>query len=214
MLFALVAWFNDYGHFWTWFGGMFGGAGVGLFLEFRDSPPAYVAFWQEGAEGERKTAKELFPLLDRGWHVVHDVEGNYGNFDHVVVGPGGLFLLETKNWRGEVEVVDGRPQLRRHHDPESVRAFEAEHRRVLYAARRLKDDVERRCGERTWVQSVIVLWSDFPSEAIEDRRCCYVAGKAVRPWLEARATKLTSQRIERIATALREMAAEGTRGDD
>lgn len=55
-----------------------------------------------GFLGERAVGEELNTLLAEGWKVFHDVEfdENPGqktfNVDHVVVGPGGLFAIETK----------------------------------------------------------------------------------------------------------------------
>lgn len=50
--------------------------------------------------GERVVAEKLAPLRFSGWHVFHDVpfvrNGKPFNIDHVVVGEGGLFVLETK----------------------------------------------------------------------------------------------------------------------
>ncbi|HUB36190.1 MAG TPA: nuclease-related domain-containing protein, partial [Solirubrobacteraceae bacterium] len=58
--------------------------------------------WGLGAEGERRTERALRPLVRSGWSIVHDVEARYGNYDHIAVGPAGVFLLETKNLRGIV----------------------------------------------------------------------------------------------------------------
>jgi hypothetical protein len=50
--------------------------------------------------GERMTAEELAPLREQGWRVFHDVPAESGrqefNIDHVAVGPGGVFSIETK----------------------------------------------------------------------------------------------------------------------
>lgn len=56
-----------------------------------------------GYLGERAVAEELEPLLREGYRVFHDVpvgkaEGGF-NLDHVVVGPTGLFAIETKTRR-------------------------------------------------------------------------------------------------------------------
>ncbi len=56
-----------------------------------------------GYLGERAVAEELEPLTREGYHVFHDlpvekVEGSF-NLDHVVVGPTGLFAVETKTRR-------------------------------------------------------------------------------------------------------------------
>jgi hypothetical protein len=40
---------------------------------------------------------------------IHDVSPGRGNVDHVVVGPGGVFTIETKSHRGRIRVdrIDG-----------------------------------------------------------------------------------------------------------
>jgi len=57
-----------------------------------------VGRWSRGAVSEEKVGA----LLDavEGWHVLHDVDLGRGNVDHLVVGPGGIFAIETKSWRG------------------------------------------------------------------------------------------------------------------
>ena len=57
-----------------------------------------------GFDGERYVASELAPLAAKGYHTFHDFiydmngggeETNF-NIDHIVVGPEGVFLIETK----------------------------------------------------------------------------------------------------------------------
>ncbi len=57
--------------------------------------------WGSGAEGEEKVAKYL-GSLDDSYYVIHDVvlPGEVGNIDHIVLGPSGIFVIETKNHRG------------------------------------------------------------------------------------------------------------------
>lgn len=49
-----------------------------------------------GLEGELATAQLLSPLLAEGWKIFHDIPGSRGNIDHVLVGPTGVFAIETK----------------------------------------------------------------------------------------------------------------------
>ncbi len=49
-----------------------------------------------GWEGELATAEELNKLIRFGYEVFHDVPGEGFNVDHVVVGPAGLYAVETK----------------------------------------------------------------------------------------------------------------------
>jgi len=56
--------------------------------------------WLTGSEAEVRVARELDPLRERGWLVVHDVkrEGR-GNLDHFVSGATGAYAIETKSGR-------------------------------------------------------------------------------------------------------------------
>ena len=56
---------------------------------------------QRGAEAEEKVALRLDDLPD-GYHVFHDIDFDGYNIDHVVAGPGGIFLVETKSHAGKV----------------------------------------------------------------------------------------------------------------
>ena len=66
--------------------------------------------WEAGAEGERLVAAELDALTAAGWSVLHDVRWpgrQRANLDHVLVGPGGVVVVDSKNWTGQVSVRDG-----------------------------------------------------------------------------------------------------------
>ncbi|MGP3687440.1 nuclease-related domain-containing protein [Streptomyces sp. IBSNAI002] len=57
--------------------------------------------WYAGLEGERRVGRELERLAPLGWRVLHGIEkGNGGDIDHLLIGPGGVFSINTKNHRG------------------------------------------------------------------------------------------------------------------
>jgi hypothetical protein len=58
--------------------------------------------WSQGAEGEEVVGRVLEGLADDGWCVIHDVCFGRGNIDHIVVGPGGIFTIETKSRGGKI----------------------------------------------------------------------------------------------------------------
>ncbi len=62
--------------------------------------------FDKGADGEARTAKAL-SRLGRDWVVLHDLEWpgrRLANIDHVVVGPGGIFVIDSKNWAGKLSM--------------------------------------------------------------------------------------------------------------
>jgi hypothetical protein len=79
---------------------------VGWRLRFRPSEQART--WQRGAQGERRTARLLRRLARVGFVVFHDlaVPGVQANVDHLVIGPTGVFVIDSKQWTGNV-----------HHEP-------------------------------------------------------------------------------------------------
>ena len=60
--------------------------------------------WLRGAEGEESVGAILDGLAGESWLPIHDVSLGHGNVDHIVVGPGGIFTIETKANRGRISV--------------------------------------------------------------------------------------------------------------
>lgn len=60
--------------------------------------------WLRGAKGEESVGAVLDGLAGEGWLAIHDVSLGRGNVDHIVVGPGGIFTIETKANRGRIRV--------------------------------------------------------------------------------------------------------------
>jgi hypothetical protein len=84
--------------------GMAVAAGLAWMLRFRVS--AGTIAWRHGAAGERRTARLLVPLERRGWAVLHDlaISGSAANIDHLVIGPGGLVVIDSKQYRGRLHL--------------------------------------------------------------------------------------------------------------
>jgi hypothetical protein len=75
-----------------------------------DAVPERIERWRVGAGGERRTERALRPLAAAGWRIRHDLDDHpYGNIDHVVIGPPGVFVLDSKVWSGQVTIEDGVP---------------------------------------------------------------------------------------------------------
>jgi Nuclease-related domain len=87
---------------WAGLVGVAAGALVGWRLRFR--PSAQLTAWRRGAQGERRTAGLLDRLVRDGYVVFHDlaVPGSPANVDHLVIGPSGVFVIDSKQWSGSV----------------------------------------------------------------------------------------------------------------
>jgi hypothetical protein len=64
--------------------------------------------FRAGSDGEEQVAQQLAKLPD-GWHVFHSLPAGSDalDIDHVVVGPGGVFIMNTKHHPGATIWVDG-----------------------------------------------------------------------------------------------------------
>lgn len=74
---------------------------IGVFWFF----PKYGRY-MGGSEGEKRVTRVLRDSLDDDYFLINDLQlfdrGRKGNIDHVVVGPNGVFVIETKNLRGKI----------------------------------------------------------------------------------------------------------------
>lgn len=63
-----------------------------------------------GCGGERLVAHTLGALERYGWTLLHDVrqpDRQLANIDHVAIGPGGVVVIDAKNWTGTVTTEGG-----------------------------------------------------------------------------------------------------------
>jgi hypothetical protein len=66
--------------------------------------------WSIGAAGEARVAERMTELEAHGWLALHDVHWpgrQKANLDHILVGPGGILIVDAKNWSGDVHLKDG-----------------------------------------------------------------------------------------------------------
>jgi hypothetical protein len=109
--------------------------------------------WRTGALGEETVASELW-RLSRGtqWRYVHSVPvGNRGSdIDHVLVGPGGVFTVNTKNHRGANIWVGGHTFMVNGQKHPYVR-------NSLYEATRASNLLSHACGFPVSVRPLIVI---------------------------------------------------------
>lgn len=77
---------------------------VAMFVVLRYVMPL-VERHDRGATGEEQVGSLLDGLEGRDWHAIHDASLGNGNVDHILIGPAGVFTVETKSHPGPVRVA-------------------------------------------------------------------------------------------------------------
>lgn len=136
-----------------------------------------------GEAAEQWTAQELRVLLGHGWKLVNHVSlDRAGDIDHVLVGPGGVYVLETK-WSA---------------DPWKVLRPNAKTNQTLHALQRRAEQVGRweevRKHGAPHVTPVLVLWGRAGDELddkpggirVHGHDAVVVAGRDLGQWATRR----------------------------
>jgi len=144
-----------------------------------------------GATGEEQVGGLLDGLAGEGWHVIHDASLGWGNVDHILIGPAGIFTVETKSHPGPIKV--GRV-----------------HGATLSQAQAQRKAIERVTGET--VEPLIVFSRAWVDKPLARRKGVRVTpARMLAGYLERRPATLTTEQVERarrqVAAALREYRA-------
>lgn len=132
---------------------------------------------ERGAIGEEQVGGLIEALAAEGWSVIHDACFEHGNVDHILIGPGGIYTIETKS----------------HPGPIVVRQI---HGATLEQARSEQKVIERVTGEA--VEPLIVYsraWVDRPLARRKGVRI--VPARMLMSYLERRPPTLSDEEIGR-----------------
>lgn len=156
--------------------------------------PAHIENWKTGADAERRTEKTLRALEHEGWQAVHDLPTPFGNIDHVVIGLGGVFVLDTEAPQGRVSVEGELVRVSRRANPRGTYTDPKMAGSVRGAAWGLSREIADVLGRCPWVAATIVLWSPFDQRIVEGNRVSFVHGDALIGWLRDCPAQLRPER--------------------
>jgi Nuclease-related domain len=151
-------------------------------------------------------------LAKRGWTVVHDVDRGRGNIDHIVVGPSGIFLIDSKDLHGAASVERGRLSVRWREAPDGGYENRSLAPRIRVAAIELERALRQRGLAAPRVQPVVALWALFEQRSVISGGVAWVHGKDLADVLERRPVTLSPSEVDRAAAALRSAMIDGLLG--
>ena len=151
----------------------------------------HVERYFKGARGEEKVSG-ILKNLPSAWHVFNDFVAGGSHVDHVVVGPAGVFAVETKFWNGKVSLAEGRVLVNGQlpdRDPLQQVRREAEH---------VREELQRRgwCGA---VTPVLTFASDtFEAGAADADGVAVLNSCQLREGLALERVAIPSVELERL----------------
>ncbi len=152
---------------------------------------------RQGADGEKAVGQFLEGLRERGYRVFHDILGQSFNVDHVLIGPAGVFTVETKTWskpaRGEARIVfDGEKIL--------AGSFEPDRDPVIQARAQagwMKEFLAESTARRFEVRSVILFPGWYVEQTPGSSRQLWVLNpKALETFLSNEPERLSPDEIK------------------
>jgi hypothetical protein len=138
---------------------------------------------RQGEDGERAVGRLLESLAPQGWRVLHDISLGRGNIDHVLIGPAGVFSVETKSHAGRIRADRIEPAMLSQ----------------AYAQRKALERITQRD-----VDALLVFSRAYLIPAVSRREGVLVLpARLLGGHLERRPTVLTEGEVERIFALLR-----------
>lgn len=152
---------------------------------------------KQGLEGEKVVGQFLERLRESGYQVFHDLIGTGFNVDHVLIGPAGVFTIETKTWskpqRGEARIKFDGEQL-------TVAGREPERNPVLQARAQsgwLKGLLAESTGHQYEVFPVVVFPGWFVEQSDGSLRNMWVLEpKALPKFLKNASQRLAPEEVK------------------
>lgn len=125
--------------------------------------------------GGEQTVIDALSSLDNNYYLINDIilpERN-GNIDHLVLGPNGIFVIETKNYEGNI-ICYGDDWYRRYlgYNASKDYPMESPSRQVKRNAVNLKQFLLNKNDEeyirRTWVNGIVVFTNPYVNLELND----------------------------------------------
>lgn len=159
-----------------------------------------------GYMGERAVAEELNSLLVKGYRVFHDLPFDKFNIDHVIVGPKGLFSIETKTRRkpkqenatAEYKVVHEGKTLRWPKVSETKTIEQA-----LLNAKTVSEWVAASAGESVLAQAIVAVPGWFTATDTKFPAVWVLNPRGIKAFIEKSINPaLSPDQIQRVAYQL------------
>jgi hypothetical protein len=159
----------------------------------------------QGASGEEQVGRALESLRSKGWVILHDLPlPTVGNIDHLIIGPPGVFVVETKSHRGQITAQG--MQLLRNGKPLEKDFI----RQVKFQSAVINQMLQQKLSQNWYIQPIICFTQAFvqiPGNHIEN--VWVLPLKWLLSFLERQPARLTPAQVNHLASAIRTLFHQG-----
>jgi hypothetical protein len=165
----------------------------------------------EGRAAERATAQAFASLVSKGCAVYHDIPADKFNLDHVVVGPGAVFMIETKSRRkpaarGKASAtVKFNGELLEFPDWQDTKMLD----QTRAQTRWLSEYLYRKTGERVPVEPVLALPGWYVTCFVPSPNVHVINPKMCNFMTDGKGKQIPEPQRRRIMTAIEECYSSG-----
>jgi hypothetical protein len=156
---------------------------------------------RRGVGGERKVADALKGLSD-SYYVLHDVllDPNSGNIDHILVGPNGVFVIETKNYSGEI-ICEGDSWHRVYGERKlPIKSISVQAKRNAA----ILGNILKRKGISKWVQPLLVFTNPSVKVRLQKPTVDVVSLQNLLEYITSRPIILNDEEVKQTVEAILE----------
>ena len=168
---------------------------LGAFLFYQRKYHIY----KSGSRGEKAVITMLSKSLSDDYYLINEVKlpNSGGDIDHIVMGPSGVFVLETKNWSGKI-FANG-DQWRRP-GRKATGSPSLQVKRNTQKVRQLLENVSALRSIRVWVESVIVFTNQNANFSINNSTVTILKLHQLPSHItKSPNNRLTTEQIQQIA---------------
>jgi hypothetical protein len=188
---------------WVWVFHAVIGLGLSLFLGTKLTKAIRrVDQMRLGYEGELAVGQELNQLVSAGYRVYHDFPADGFNVDHVIIGPTGVFAVETKA-RRKLVTGDGRADAQVDYTGQILRFPSWADRKTLDQAHRqaqwLSHWLSSAVGESVPVRASVALPGWYVTQTGRGDVLVFNGKRPDTVFPKVRGARLSPEMIQRIA---------------
>ncbi len=165
---------------------------------YRKYWPTTVRAYTKGARGEEAVAAEL-NRIDGITHLYHGIQlANHEDIDHIALGPKGFYLIETKNWSGNIDLFDNQITIngqRPRRDP-------------IAQLRAMSQALSQTFPNLPKVKPILCFVGQLMPQQIEIDEITLLSHDQLQSWFESQPEILTPTQIAPIAHTLSKVKVE------